>query len=101
MINSGPAIPAYIPPSLKSDCCIMPVLKAIALGGVDTGRNNAQLAQRPITVGNKAGLSPPHNPAAGMRIAAAAVLLIILEAKTVVMANIMTIIVADKFMFLS
>ena len=35
-----------MPPSLKSFCSTRPVLKAMALGGVDTGRNMAVEADK-------------------------------------------------------
>ena len=38
----GPAKPIKTPPNLNSFCSSIPVLKAIALGGVETGRSKAQ-----------------------------------------------------------
>ena len=46
--SNGPSIPIKIPPILKSFCSSNPVLYTIALGGVDTGRNNAVEVARPI-----------------------------------------------------
>ena len=60
----------------------------MAFGGVDTGRNIAQLALIPIISGNRIGLDKSHKPAAGIRIAAAAVLLMKLEASTVMPAKV-------------
>lgn len=48
MISAGPSNPMRMPPNLKSFCSIYPVLYTIALGGVDTGRNNAVDAAKPI-----------------------------------------------------
>ena len=38
---TGPAKPISTPPNLNSFCSNMPVLKAMALGGVETGRSKA------------------------------------------------------------
>lgn len=46
--NRGPIIPIKIPPNLKSFCCKKPVLNAIALGGVEMGKNKALEALRPM-----------------------------------------------------
>ena len=87
--------PTTDPPNLKSACLMRPVLNAMAFGGVDTGRNSAQEAQRPITTGNIRGLGPAQSTAIGIRIVAVAVLLIILEKTTV--ANAKTAVNSQKF----
>ncbi len=60
----------------------------MAFGGVETGKNRAQLALNPMISGRMSGLLTAQRLAAGIKMAAAAVLLIILEAKTVIAANV-------------
>ena len=48
--SNGPSIAIRMPPILKSFCSSKPVLYTIALGGVDTGRNNAVEVARPIAM---------------------------------------------------
>lgn len=55
ILRIGPRKPMIIPPKRNSDCLIKPVLNAIAFGGVDTGKNNAQDALNPITNGKIIG----------------------------------------------
>ena len=91
MIITGPTKPTKKPPNLKSDCSMIPVLYAMALGGVDTGSSNAQDALKPMIIGNTAGCStddmPINDIATGIRIVVAAVLLIKLEKVTVIKLN--------------
>lgn len=49
MITTGPARPATNPINRKSDCFKKPEEKAMALGGVDMGKNKAVEADNPIT----------------------------------------------------
>ena len=53
MITRGPMIPANNPPARKSFCSNFPVLKDIAFGGVEMGKNKAAEALNPITKGRK------------------------------------------------
>lgn len=82
-----------IPPSLKSDCFNMPVLKAIAFGGVDTGKSNAQEADKPIIMGRvielEASIVRTNEMAMGMKIVVVAVLLMMLEKPTVRIPKVM------------
>ena len=85
--TNGPNSPTNIPPNLKSDCLSIPVLKAIAFGGVETGSNNAHEAESPIINGNVIVLDTSmlmmRDMAIGMKIVAVAVLLMIFENTTV------------------
>jgi predicted outer membrane lipoprotein len=83
VIRIGPNNPMSRPLALKSLCCSLPVLNAMAFGGVDMGNNKAQEALKPIIRGMTIGFCVPNRPAIGMRIVAVAVLLIILEKTTV------------------
>ena len=49
IITTGPARPVTSPMKRKSDCFRKPDDKAIALGGVEIGRNKAVEADSPIT----------------------------------------------------
>ena len=51
IITTGPIIPATIPPNLKSFCSNLPVLNAMAFGGVEIGRKSAAEALKPMTSG--------------------------------------------------
>ena len=84
----GPPKPITVPPSLKSDCFKCPVLKAIALGGEETGKNNAQEALKPMSTAIGTGSTPGIMLATGIKIVAVAVLLIMLERSTVTNAKI-------------
>lgn len=81
------------PPKRNSDCLIKPVLKAMAFGGVETGKNNAQEALSPMTKGKIIGfVFPPPTIASrdtpiGMRMVVAAVLLIKFDNNTVIKPN--------------
>lgn len=65
----------------------MPVLKAMAFGGVETGNNNAQDADKPIIMGKVIELETSiliiREIAIGIKIVAVAVLLMIFENTTV------------------
>ena len=52
MITMGPIMPAKNPPARKSFCSSLPVLNAMAFGGVDIGKNKAAEALSPITNGS-------------------------------------------------
>ena len=90
----GPTNPTNIPPSRKSDCSMIPVLYAMALGGVDTGSNKAQDALKPMIMGNIDGTNTDvmliNEMATGIKIVVAAVLLIKLEKITEIKAKIQT-----------
>ena len=79
----GPVKPATIPPNLKSFWTSLPVLKAIAFGGVEIGKNKAADALKPITKGNISAFVDTKIIAIGINIVAVAVLLIKLDNTTV------------------
>jgi len=79
----GPKSPIISPPNLKSFCSNLPVLYAIAFGGVEIGKNNAVEAQSPMTTGRIIGLLYVSIIPIGIKIVAVAVLLIILDNITV------------------
>ena len=86
MITMGPRIPATKPPYLKSFCSKKPELKAMALGGVEIGKNRAAEALNPMTNGSMMLFDGTRMMAMGIRIVAVAVLLIKFE-KTMVMTE--------------
>lgn len=79
IIKIGLIIPMSIPPSWKSDCCIFPVEKAIALGGVETGNSKALEAESPIIKANSLKCSGKMRTAIGSKIVVVAVFDIILD----------------------
>ena len=87
MIIIGPINPATIPPNLKSFCVILPVLKAIAFGGVEIGKNKDVEALKPMTKGSTIWLVAANIIAIGIKIVTVAVLLIKLDIITVKSEN--------------
>ena len=87
----GPNNPKRVPPYRKSFCSSLPVLYAIALGGVDIGKYKAAEALKPITKGKIAGFSKVRIRLIGIRIVAVAVLLMIFDKITVRKAKLITI----------
>ena len=83
-ITAGPTSPIKEPPIRKSFCSINPVLYAIALGGVETGRNNAVDADNPMIIATSMLYCGRIAMPKGMSTVAVAVLLIILEKSIVV-----------------
>lgn len=83
---NGPSNPINNPPGKNSFCPTIPILKATAFGGVETGSNKAQEADNPITTGKKATLAPgiilTSEIPTGTKIVVAAVLLIKLDKTT-------------------
>lgn len=75
--------PATIPPCLKSFRLIFPVLYAIALGGVDTGKNKAAEALNPMTIVMISISLETNTMAMGINMVVVAVLLIKFENTTV------------------
>ena len=80
IIIAGPNKPTNIPPGKNSFCFTIPILKATAFGGVDTGSNKAQEADRPIITGKNATFAPgmmlTSEIPTGTKMVVAAVLLI-------------------------
>ena len=78
-ITAGPTNPIKEPPIRKSFCSIIPVLYAIALGGVETGRNNAVEADNPMIMATSMLYCGKIAIPKGISTVAVAVLLIMLE----------------------
>ena len=83
IITTGPIIPATRPPARKSFCSSLPVLNAMAFGGVEIGKNKAAEALNPITKGRITLLEDTRIIAIGIKIVVVAVLLIKFERMTV------------------
>ena len=85
--NIGPKIIISNPPGLKLFCSTIPVEKEMAFEGVETGKSKAE-EQLSATI---KGTANPHIPGSdspkGTKIEAAAVLLIMLEMSTAMMAK--------------
>ena len=85
--SRGPSSPTNIPPILKSFCSSNPVLKAIAFGGEDTGKNIAVEAEnamiRAISFSCPTIMAMPR----GIITVLAAVLLMIFETSIVIKAK--------------
>ncbi len=86
-MTMGPTIPATNPPARKSFCSNFPVLKAIAFGGVEIGKNKAAEALNPITKGNITLFDDTRIIAIGINMVVVAVLLIKFERITVSKEN--------------
>lgn len=86
MIIAGPNNPINNPPGKNSFWPTIPILKATAFGGVDTGSNKAQDADKPIITGKNATFAPgmilTNDIPTGTKMVVAAVLLIKLESNT-------------------